>query len=176
MKQSSHFPLQCISYEFSNSTTPKALKNSHDLCDKLPQPGQDILGGAHFATTPYQTLSISIPLLTKSETVCRDSTSRMALPPFTSLMRAFSRKFRTEVEGEITWTITWNLEAFFSQAPGTLASFVALNMAKHSVISKHELRLPGAHSWACYEMIATNKTLDLEEKSILSGMIVSYQL
>ena len=56
-----------------------------------------------------------------------------------------------------------------------LASFVLLDMGQRSGISKHELRLPGVQSCGCCQMTATDETLDLAGKNILSGMVVTYK-
>jgi hypothetical protein len=45
-----------------------------------------------------------------------------------------------------------------------LAFFLVLNRAKHSAISKLEMRLHGVHRRAICQMTATDKTLDLEER------------
>jgi len=70
------------------------------------------------------------------------------------------------METPIQWPVMADM---FDDGSHFLASRVFPNMVKHS--GWHDF-----HSWACCQISATDKTLDLEEKNILSNMIVTLQL
>ena len=74
------------------------------------------------------------------------------------------------MEAQIVWRVMADM---FDEGSLVLASLVVLNTVRHSGMSKHELRLHGAQSWACCQLTATDKGWMWKEKNILSGMIVT---
>jgi len=70
-----------------------------------------------------------------------------------------------------TTQIAWRVMAdMFDDGSILLPSYVVLIMFNHFGISNDELRLHGTHRGASCQMIATDKTLDLEEKNVLQDL------
>ena len=65
------------------------------------------------------------------------------------------------MEAQIVWRVMADM---FDEGSLVLASLVVLNMVRHSGMSKHELRLHVVQNWACCQLTATDKRLDVEGK------------